>query len=205
MSPAERVLFTSPQFLRFSVSLVFVNAVLEVLAEPFRSVSFWAIVFIQVVFKAATSTRSAFYVRIFDFPVNNIAFLHKRKQERQLVEVDKLLSINGRKIPIIAEAKQKADLWPSQVIIALRLTVVSWSSRTIPRTLTCAISYSEIIPFWGVVVTQKSSFTNRHLKHSEARKTWVNNLPPDSQLKIGIFPCNRLDCGTCPFINSLTE
>ena len=52
----------------------------------------------------------------------------------------------------------------------------------------------------GMVVTQKSSFTNRHLKHSEARKTWVNNLPPDSQLKIGIFPCNRLDCGTCPFI-----
>ena len=49
-------------------------------------------------------------MRIFDFPVNNIAFLHKRKQERQLVEVDKLLSINGRKIPIIAEAKQKADL-----------------------------------------------------------------------------------------------
>lgn len=32
-----------------------------------------------------------------------------------------------------------------------------------------------------------------------------NNLLPGSQRWIGIFPCNRLDCGTCPFINSLTE
>ena len=77
-----------------------------------------------------------------------------------------------RRARLRAEAKQKADLWPSQVIIALRLTDIPWSSRTIPRTLTSAISYSEIIPFWGMIVTQKSSFTNRHLKHSDARKSW---------------------------------
>lgn len=83
---------------------------LEVLVGPFRSVSFCAIVFIQVVLKAATSTRSAFCVRIFDFPINNIAFLHKRKQERQLLEVDKLLSMNGRKIPIFQEFRKNATM-----------------------------------------------------------------------------------------------
>lgn len=90
------------------------------------------------------------------------------------------------------------------------VTDIPWSSRTIPWTLTSAISYSEIIPFCRMIVTQKWSFTNPHLKHSNAWKTWdicffittYHQIPND---RSAFSPCNRLDCRPCPFINSLTE
>lgn len=61
-------------------------------------------------------------MRIFDFPINNIAFFHKRKQELQLVEVDKLLSMNGRKIPIFQAFRRNATMkygqgYPTEVRI----------------------------------------------------------------------------------------
>jgi len=72
-------------------------------------------------------------VGIFDFPINNIALLHKRKQERQLVELDKLLSMNGRKIPIFQAFRKNATIkyeqgYPTEV--RMRTAV----SHMIPQT-----------------------------------------------------------------------
>lgn len=72
------------------------------------------------------------------FPTNNIAFLHKRKQERQLVEVDKLLGMNGRKIPIFQAFRKNATMkneqgYPTEV--RMRTAV----SHMIPQPMTWKI------------------------------------------------------------------